>query len=70
MSSLMANRLIELPSIIQKKKKTVFWYTPSELLPVPISRYKKPELSPFSQKLNYIVTKLKRQITIIRQQIG
>nr|XP_023915912.1 protein SIEVE ELEMENT OCCLUSION B-like [Quercus suber]POF06213.1 protein sieve element occlusion b [Quercus suber] len=31
--------------------------------------YKKPELSPFSQKLNYIVTKLKRQITIIRQQI-
>ncbi|KAK7847122.1 protein sieve element occlusion b [Quercus suber] len=30
---------------------------------------KKPELSPFSQKLNIIVTKLKRQITIIRQQI-
>ncbi|XP_030973475.1 protein SIEVE ELEMENT OCCLUSION B-like [Quercus lobata] len=30
---------------------------------------KRPELSPFSQKLNIIVTKLKRQITIIRQQI-
>ncbi|GMY27253.1 protein SIEVE ELEMENT OCCLUSION B-like [Fagus crenata] len=30
---------------------------------------KKPELSLFSQKLNGIVTKLKRQITICRQQI-
>ena len=67
MSSLMANRLIELPSII-KKKNSFLVYT--ILLPVSISRYKKPELSPFSQKLNYIVTKLKRQITIIRQQIG
>lgn len=30
---------------------------------------KKPELAPFAQKLNFIVTKLKRQITICRQQI-
>ena len=36
----------------------------------PIFRDKKPELSLFAQKLNVIVTKLKRQITICRQQIG